>query len=132
MINSKKMYLVLLLFKIFPPTNMNTLKCKMLRWAGIKIGKNVEITSSAKFLGHGMRVEIGNNCFIGHEAFLFGAKGSSIIIEDYAKIGSRTTLVTGTHRFSADGNCIEKEGTFKNIKICTGAVVSTGSTILQV
>lgn len=130
MVNSKKMYLVNLLFKFVPLTSFNTVKCSLLRWAGVSIGRNVEIVSSAKFLGQGMNIEIGNNCYIGHEAFLFGARGSSIIIEDYAKVGSRTIIVTGSHRFSPDGYCIEKEGTFKNIKISTGAVVSTGSIIL--
>lgn len=130
MINSKKMYIVSGIFKFIPLTSFHTLKCSLLRWAGVKIGKNVEITSSAKFIGHGLTVDIGDYCFIGHEAMLFGAQGSIIQLENYAKIGSRSTLVTGSHRFSADGNCIEKEGTFKNIKICTGAVVSTCSTIL--
>lgn len=48
----------------------------------------------------------------------------------YAKLGSRTIVVTGTHRFSPDGDCIEKEGAYKDVKICRGAVVSTGSIVL--
>jgi acetyltransferase len=68
--------------------------------------------------------------YIGHEALIFGANGSNIIIEDYAKIGSRVVLVTGSHLFTTEGPCIEGEGIFKDVKIGKGAAVSTGSTIL--
>lgn len=101
----------------------------MLRWCGAHVGQGVEITSSVKIYG-GMNLYIGDNCFIGHEALIFGASGSTITIEDYAKLGSRTIVVTGTHRFSPDGDCIEKEGIFKDVRISRGAVVSTGSIIL--
>jgi acetyltransferase-like isoleucine patch superfamily enzyme len=105
------------------------MKAVLLRWAGIKVGTGVEIASSVKILGN-MSLEIGNNCFIGHEAMIFGAQGSKIILEDYSKIGSRSIVVTGSHRFSTDGFCIEKEGVFKNVSILTGAVVSTASIVL--
>jgi acetyltransferase-like isoleucine patch superfamily enzyme len=129
MICTKKMFLVRLIFKFLPALRCNNLKTIMLRWAKIKVGKNLEFSSSAKILGN-MDLEIGNNCFIGHEALIFGAYGSKIIFEDYSKVGSRVIVVTGSHRFSADGFCIEKEGTFKDVQICSGAVVSTGSIIL--
>lgn len=129
MINTKKMLIVSSLFKLIPSSRCHNMKSKLLRWAGVKVGKNVEIMSSVKIIGN-MDLSIGNNCFIGHEALIFGAKGSNISIEDYAKIGSRVIVVTGTHRFSTDGFCIEKEGEYKNVKICSGAVVSTGSIIL--
>lgn len=129
MINSRKMYFVNLLFRLLPPTRAWKFKTKCLRWAGVVVGENVEYVSSAKIYGQ-MNLSIGNNCFIGHEALIFGANGSSITIEDYAKLGSRTIVVTGTHRFSPDGDCIEKEGIYKDVKICRGAVVSTGSIVL--
>lgn len=127
--NTKKLFVLSWVFKFIPPAKAHKLKSKLLRWAGASIGENVEIFSSVKIYGQ-MNLHIGNNCFIGHEALIFGAKGSTITIEDYAKLGSRTIVVTGTHRFSTDGNCIEKEGTYKNVKICKGAVVSTGSIVL--
>lgn len=127
--NSKKLYLVSFIFRILPPSRLHGFKCSLLRWAGAKIGKNVEIMSSAKIVGD-FDLIIGDECFIGHEAFLFGPRGSVIELENYSKLGSRTIVVTGTHRFSTDGNCIEKEGTYGNIKICKGAVVSTGSIVL--
>ena len=129
MFNTKKLIVVSFLFPLIIGVRFNNLRCALLRWAGAKIGKNVEIMPSAKFLGNYSLI-IGNNCFIGNQALLFGAKDSVIELENFSKIGSRTTIVTGTHRFSVDGDCIEKEGAFKNIKISKGAVVSTGSIIL--
>lgn len=129
MVNSRKMYLVNLLFRLLPPTRVWKFKIRCLRWAGVAIGDDVEYVSSAKIQGQ-MNLSIGKCCFIGHEALIFGANGSSITIADYAKLGSRTIVVTGTHRFSPDGDCIEKEGAYKDVKICRGAVVSTGSIVL--
>lgn len=127
--NSKKLFICSLIFKLLPTTHCHKFKAKLLRWAGAKVGKNVEIFSSAKIYGT-MNLIIGDGCFIGHDALIFGAGGSTISIGDYAKLGSRTIVVTGTHRFSPDGNCIEKEGTFKDVAIGNGAVVSTGSIVL--
>lgn len=127
--NSKKLYLVSFIFKILPPSRCHNFKCSLLRWAGAKIGKNVEIMSSAKIIGD-FDLIIGDNCFIGHEALIFGPKGSSIVFEDYSKIGSRVIIVTGTHLFTPKGNCIEGEGISHNIRICKGSVISTASIVL--
>lgn len=129
MINTKKMIIVRFLLKQLPSLRFNNTKTRLLKWAGIKVGTGVEISSSVKILGN-MSLEIGNNCFIGHEAMISGMTGSKIILEDYSKVGSRVIIVTGSHRFSTDGNCIEKEGVFKDVKISSGAVVSTASIIL--
>ena len=100
----------------------------MLRWCGAKVGHNVEIMSSAKILGN-MELVIGNNVFIGHEALIFGPKGSRITISDYAKVGSRVVVVTGYHQFTPDGNCIEGAGLHGDIMIEEGAALSTMSII---
>ncbi len=128
-LNSTKLYLIRWIFKFIPDSRGHKLKSKLLRWAGAKVGKNVEIMSSAKIIGN-FNLEIGDGVFIGHEALIFGPKGSHIIIEDYAKLGSRTIVVTGTHRFSPDGNCIEKEGIWQDVRICKGAVCSTHTIVL--
>ena len=107
-----------------PPSRFNQLKVATLRWAGATVGKNVEIMSSAKILGN-MELEIGDNVFIGHEALLFGSAGSKITIGDYAKVGSRSILVTGYHVFTPEGPCIRGEGLCDNIVIESGAVIST-------
>ncbi len=118
-----------MIIRMIPATHGHKLKASLLRWCGAKVGKNVEIFSSAKIRG-AMDLYIGDNVFIGHEALIFGAAGSIIKIGNHAKLGSRTIVVTGTHRFSPDGDCIEKEGLFKNVTIEDGAVASTGTIVL--
>lgn len=127
--NSPRLWIVSLLFRFIPSSRMHGLKARLLRWAGAEVGQGCEIMSSARILGN-FRLVIGDDCFIGHEALIFGAQGSTIRIDDHAKVGSRAILVTGSHRFSTDGVCIEKEGTWADVRVCTGAVVSTGSTVL--
>lgn len=129
MLNSKKLFVVKWIWKFIPDSRCHKLKCKLLRWAGAEVGRNVEIMSSAKIVGN-CNLKIGNNVFIGHEALIFGPLGSNIIIDDFAKIGSRAVVVTGTHRFSPDGDCIEKEGTYADVHICKGAVCSTMTIVL--
>lgn len=130
MINNKKMYFVRWMFKFIPDTSLHGLKARLLRWAGVEVGNNVEVVSSAKILGHKMRLVIGNNCYIGHEALIFGSSGSEIILEDHSKVASRAIIVTGQHRYSTDGDSVAKEGVFANIRICRGALVDTASIVL--
>lgn len=127
--NSKKLFICSLIFKLLPTTHCHKFKAKLLRWAGAKVGKNVEIFSSAKIYGT-MNLIIGDGCFIGHDALIFGAGGTTIYIGDYSKISSRAIIVTGSHRFSPDGHCIAKEGASKDIYIGNGAVVLAGSIVL--
>lgn len=127
--NTKRLFIVSFILKILPPSRCHNFKSKLLRWCGAKVGKNVEIFSSAKIYGP-INLEIGDNVFIGHDALIFGAAGSTIKIGNYAKVGSRSIVVTGDHRFSPDGDCIAKEGTFKNILIDDGATLSTAVIIL--
>lgn len=123
-----RLYLISFLWKILPPSRCHKLKAATLRWAGATVGKNVEIMSSAKFLGD-YELIIGNNVFIGHDTMIFGTDGSKITISDYAKVGSRCVLVTGYHNFTPDGLCIEGEGLHGDIVIETGAAISTMSII---
>jgi putative colanic acid biosynthesis acetyltransferase WcaF len=126
--NSKKLFIYSLICKFLPPSQCNKFKASLLRWCGAKVGKNVMIMSSAKFLGN-MDLVIGDCVFIGHDAFIMGTKGSRITISDNAKIGSRCILVTGYHRFTPEGPCIEGEGLHADIIIEQGAVISTMSII---
>ncbi len=127
--NTKKLALYRLVCKFLPESRCHALKSCLLRWCGARVGKGCEITSSAKICGS-FDLVIGNNCYIGIEALLFGAKGSSIVIDDYAKVGTRAIVVTGQHRYSPDGDCIAKEGVLKDVRICRGAVCSTQTVIL--
>lgn len=126
--NTKKLFLFNLVVKLLPPSRCTSFKVKLLRWCGAKVGNNVEIVTPS--IHGGFYLEIGDNCYIGHNSLIFGAEGSKITIGDYAKIGSRVIIVTGTHSFSLEGPCIEGPGTYKDISIESGAAISTGSIIL--
>ena len=126
---TKRLFFILFIFKFLPTSHCHNLKARLLRWCGAKVGKNVEIFSSVKIHG-AMDLYIGDNVFIGHEVLIFGASGSTIRIGNYAKLGSRSILVTGYHRYSPDGYCISKEGVYKDVTIEDGATVSTSSIVL--
>lgn len=127
--NTKKLYLYYWICKFIPPTRGYNLKAHLLRWCGASIGNNVRIVSSAKIMGE-FNLIIGDNTFVGHEALLFGPIKSTIRIGSNCIIGSRVTIVTGTHEFTPDGPCIEGKGTFADVCIEPGSAVSTGSIIL--
>jgi len=126
--NTKKLYVYSLVCKLLPPSKFHKLKASLLRWCGAQVGNNVEIMSSAKIIGN-MDLFIGNNVFIGHDALIFGAADSKIVIGDYAKVASRAILVTGYHKFAPDGNCISGEGQHADIIIGRGSVISTSSIV---
>ena len=126
--NTKRLFLYHLVCKFLPPSKCHDLKTVILRWCGAKVGKNVEIMSTAKIYGE-LDLIIGDNVFIGHDALIMGPRESKIIIEDYAKVASRAIIVTGYHKFEPNGQCISGEGRCANIIIKKGSVISTGSIV---
>lgn len=127
--NTKRLYLFQLICKILPLTRCYKFKAAMLRWCGATVGDNVRIVSNAKICGD-LDLVIGHDTFIGHDALIFGPAGSTITIGDHCIIGSKVILVTGSHEFTPEGPCIEGKGTRADIKIASGAAVSTGSIVL--
>ena len=127
--NSKKLQILRLIFPLIPVMRMHALKARLLRWAGAKVGKDVEISSYLKVIGTG-NLKIGDKCYLGHYTVLQIGGGSTFTMEAHSKVGSRCVVTTGSHRFSPDGDCIEKECITKDIRIERGAVVSTGSILL--
>lgn len=128
-LNTKKLYIYQIITNFLPATRCFGFKAKLLRWCGANIGENTEIFSSAKFQG-GYNLTIGDHVFIGHDALIFGANGSNITIEDYAKIGSRAVIVTGSHEYSIKYPSVAGPGYYKDIKIKRGAAIDTHSIIL--
>lgn len=127
--NAKKLIILRLIFPLIPVMRMHSFKAALLRWAGAEVGNDVEISSYLRVLGTG-NLKIGDKCYLGHYTILQIGVNSTFTMEANSKVGSRCVITTGTHRFSSDGDCIEKECIAKDIKICKGAVVSTGSVVL--
>lgn len=128
--NTKKLYIISLIFKLLPISRCHKFKARLLRWCGAKVGKNVEIFSTARIIGDG-ELEIGNNVFIGCDAIISCNKGSKIILEDYTIVGMRSILVTGFHPITPNGpRIIGYEGTSSIIHIRKGSSCGTSSIIL--
>lgn len=130
MVSSKKIYFVNLLMAVLPSSGLQSLKSKLYRWAGVKVGKNVEFFQGIKVQGIG-DLEIGDNAFVGHEVLFMLNSGSRIIVEREAIVGSRSIVITGFHPITPNGERIlSREGTCSEVKICKGCSVSTNCTIL--
>ena len=124
-----RLYIFSLICKVLPPSRCLRLKASLLRWCGAKVGDNVEIMSSVKIIGD-MELVIGDNVFIGHEALIMGSSGSKIVLEDNTKVGTRSIIVTGYHKYSIEYPNIAGPGLSADVKICKGACVSTNCIIL--
>lgn len=130
MINSKKIYLVNLLMAVLPNSGCQNCKAKLYRWAGAKVGENVEFFQGIKVQGIG-ELEIQDKAFIGHEVLFLLNEGSKIIVEESAVVSSRCMVMTGFHPICPDGErIIGREGTSSTVRICRGAAVLAGSNVL--
>lgn len=126
-INTAKIHLFNLFVKICPPSHCNSVKIKLLRWAGVTVGKNVSLFSP-KIIGN-FELVIGDDCFIGHDALIFGATGSKVEMKQFSKVGSRVIIVTGYHDYNPKYDCVAGPGLNADVTIEKGACVSTGSMI---
>ena len=113
--------------RLLPLTRCYPLKRRLLRWSGAKVGADVEIVSSARFVTP--YVEIGDHSFIGHECLLIAAHGSRIRIGKHVDLGPRCTVVTGTHAIGGPGHRAGP-GEARDITIENGVWAGAGVTIL--
>lgn len=130
MIKSRRIYLFNLLMAILPNSGCQRLKSRVLRWAGARVGEQVELFQGFKVQGIG-ELEIGDRAFIGHEVLMMLNAGSKIVVEPEAIVGSRSTVVTGFHPITPEGERIlSREGTSSEVRIGRGSSVSTQCLVL--
>jgi len=130
MINSKKIYIVNLLMVVLPNSGCHGLKAKLFRWAGAKVGSNIEFFQGIKVQGIG-ELEIQDRAFIGHEVLFLLNEGSKIVVEESAVVSSRCTIMTGFHPICPNGErIIGREGTSSTVRIGKGAAVLAGCNVL--
>ena len=130
MISSKKIYFVNLMMAVLPNSGCQKFKASLYRWAGAKIGKDVELFQGIKVQGIG-ELEIGDRAFIGHEVLFMLNEGSKIVLEESTVVSSRCMLITGFHPIDTRGErIIGREGTSSTVRICKGAAVLAGCTVL--
>ena len=118
------------MMSILPNSGMQGFKSQLLRWAGVKVGQQVELFQGIRIQGIG-ELELGDYCFVGHEVLFMLNEGSKIIIEPSAVMSSRCTVITGFHPITPDGErIISREGTTSTVRICQGAAVLAGCMVL--
>lgn len=124
------MYFVNLLLGIIPNSSGQGFKTKLLRWAGVKVGKDVEIFQGFKIHGVG-EVTIGDRVFLGHESMILVNEGSHVILDDDTGLGTRSMIVTGFHPITPDGDrLISREGTSSTVHFCKGSGTAAYCVIL--
>ena len=122
-----KRYLTEFILKFIPETRCFRLKRALYRFVGIKIGKNVRMCSSARFMGAG-RIEIGCNTWVGHQVL--------IISSSYIRIGSDVDIApnvyigTGSHSIDPTGKRVAGIGYNKDIIIGDGSWLGVNACIL--
>lgn len=130
MIKSKRIYLVNLLMAVLPNSGCQRLKARLFRWAGAKVGQNVELFQGIKVQGIG-ELEIGDRAFVGHEVLFMLNEGSRIVVEEEAVVSSRSMIMTGFHPIEPEGRrIIGRDGTSSTVRIARGAAVLAGSKVL--
>lgn len=124
------MYFVNLLMTLLPNSRFGNFKARLFRWAGVKVGHNVEIFQGVQVQGIG-ELEFGDGCNIGHEALFMLNVGGRIIIEPEAVVSSRCIVMTGFHPLDPDGpRIVSRQGTSSTVRIGRGSGVAVGCIVL--
>nr|WP_122120196.1 DapH/DapD/GlmU-related protein [Alistipes megaguti] len=120
-------YLIGIIMPILPETRCFGFKRWLLRVCGAKIGTNVRICSSVKFLGSG-ELEIGDNTWIGHQCLI--SSSSKIIIGANCDLAPRVYIGTGTHEITVNCDRVASIEISKDIEIGNGCWLCANTTIL--
>lgn len=124
---SGKLYVCMLLFRLFPETRFFGLKASLLRWAGAAVGRGVRICSSVTILGPG-RLEIGDDTWVGPQVLI--VSGSCVRIGRCVDIAPKVFIGTGTHQPDAEGKHSAGSGINRDVVIGDGVWLGVCSTIL--
>lgn len=132
---------------------VSSLRCRMLRWCGCRVGRNVRISQYVHFYGAG-DIEIGDDCWIASEVYMSALGGGRIVlgkgaeimykslvstginatvsIGSYTRVAHCVSVKTSYHDFDLTGLCIAGECRYKDIFIgngcwvCAGAIITPG------
>ena len=132
MMDSHKLFIAKLIMHFVPETRCFGFKRRLYRWAGVKVGEDVRICSSARIIGAG-NLAIGDHTWIGPQCLLISS--SSVVIGDHCNLAPRVMLVTGSHEIDLNGVSIAGKGLNESIGIgsgtwlCAGAIVLGGTAI---
>ncbi len=125
---SARAFLIFLLFPLLPLTRCFGVKAMLLRFAGLAVGANVRVTSSARFYVGGP-FSIGDNCWIGEDVLVTGGS-ATIDIGRNCDIGPRVTIVSGTHHLWETPERAAGAGFSLPIRLGDGVWIGAGATVL--
>ena len=112
---------------IFPETRCFGIKRVLWKLAGVQIGENVRICSSARIIGDG-NLSICDGTWIGPGCFI--SSSSEVRIGHDCNIAPQVNIITGTHEIDTTGPSIAGSGYAKPIEIGNGVWICAGCTII--
>ena len=127
-LSPKKLYIANFLSGLLPPTRMYPIKSSLYKWAGVTIGINVRIVSSARIVGSG-RLSIGDNTFVGHYTKVIVGDGSIEIGSD-VDVSSNVLIINGSHRQHDVQGKAAGSGYSGDIKVRDGAWIGASATLI--
>ncbi len=127
MIRSSRIYIVSKLFQLIPETRGFALKARLLKWAGVELGREVRVCSSVTILGSGS-LAIGDRTWVGHQSLIVST--CSVKIGKDVDIAPRVYIGTGTHQLDAFGPRSAGAGMSQAVVIGDGAWLSAGCMVL--
>jgi maltose O-acetyltransferase len=125
---SARLYAAHALITLLPPSRGFAIKRALLRWCGARIGEDVRIASSARFLLTGP-LSIGEGTWLGQD-FLVAGGDAEVRIGARVDIGPRVTLVTGSHAIQRNADRAAGPGYSVPITIEDGAWIGASATVL--
>lgn len=115
--------------RLLPETRFFGLKAWLLRRCGARVGKNVRISSSARFFGTGS-LAIGDDVWIGSGNFIHSTHGASIVVGSCCDLGPDVMVLTGTHQVDSSGAHVAGRGMSADVEIGDGCWLGARSLIL--
>ncbi len=128
MLNTIKKILVKNTLRALPLISFPKFNVWLLNVLGFNIDKSARIYSSVQIFGN-IKVEIGENTFIGHETIITGGL-ANIKIGSNCDISDRVSIVCGSHEIDVEGLRSAGKGIGKDITIGNGVWIGYGALIL--
>jgi maltose O-acetyltransferase len=125
--NRAKIFIGRLLLKFVPLQVFPALNRLVYNFMGHKLASNVVIYSSVEVLGL-IKVDIGENTFIGHRSLFMGGD-SRVVIGRNCDISSNVSIICGSHLLGTSSRRAGK-GISRDIIIGEGVWIGFGSIIL--
>ena len=116
------------LLKMMPLIFFPKINALLLRLLGYNISYSARIYSSVKIFGN-IKVEIGENTFIGNETIITGGL-AAIQIGNNCDISDRVSIFCGTHEIDYTGDRSVGKGIGKDIVIEDGVWIGYGALVL--